>query len=39
VNFGEGKVDFQTLVVRGEVNFNHWIEEFISSDFKTFYFA
>jgi len=30
VNFGHGKVNFQTLVVRGQVNFNSWIEEFIS---------
>jgi len=28
VNFGHGKVNFQTLVVRGQVNFNCWIEEF-----------
>ena len=26
------KVDFQTFAVRGQVNFNHWVEEF--SDFK-----
>jgi hypothetical protein len=37
--FSSGKVDFQTLVVRGQVNFNYWIEEFISNDFKTFSFA
>ena len=30
----QGEVDFQTLVVRGQVNFNYWIEEFISNDFK-----
>jgi hypothetical protein len=37
--FWSGKVDFQTLVVRGQVKFNYWIEEFISNDFKTFSFA
>ena len=41
VNYGHGKVDFQTFdfVVRGQVNFNYWIEEFLSNDFKTFSFA
>jgi hypothetical protein len=39
VNFGHGKVDFQTFVVRGQVNFNYWIKELISNDFKTFSFA
>ena len=34
VNYGQGKMDFQTLVVCGQVNFNYWIEEFISNDFK-----
>ena len=34
VNFGNGKVDLQTFVVRGQVNFKYWIEEFISNDFK-----
>jgi hypothetical protein len=37
--FWSGKVDFQTLVVREQVNFNYWIEELISNDFKTFSFA
>jgi hypothetical protein len=27
-------VDFQALVVREQVNFNYWIEELISNDFK-----
>ena len=41
VNYGHGKVDFQTFdfVVRGQINFNYWIEEFLSNDFKTFSFA
>jgi hypothetical protein len=30
--FWSGKVDFQTLVVREQVNFNYWIEELISND-------
>jgi hypothetical protein len=41
VNYGHGKVDFQTFdfVVRGQVNFKYWIEEYISNDFKTVSFA
>ena len=39
VNFDDGKVDFQTLVVRGQVDFNYWIEEFVKNYFKTFSFA
>jgi hypothetical protein len=35
VNFGQGKVDFQTLVVGGQVNFNYWIEE-LKIHFKLF---
>jgi hypothetical protein len=31
--------NLQTLVVRGQVNFNYWIEEYILNDFKTFSFA
>ena len=38
VNFGQRKVDFQTFVVRGQVNFNYWIEELILNYFKTFSF-
>ena len=32
-------INLQTLVVRGQVNFNYWIEEYILNDFKTFSFA
>jgi hypothetical protein len=31
-------MDFQTFSVRGQVNFNYWIEEFILSYFKAFSF-
>jgi hypothetical protein len=33
VNVCPGKVDFQTLVVCGQVNFNDWTEQFISNYF------
>ena len=39
MNFGQGKIDFQTLFVRGQVNLNYLVEEFISNDFNAFYFG